>query len=146
MHLDGDRLALDPIGQWLLPHDDVAALDLARWRVVKRDAAGQMQPECGQLAAGPADLADLTGCRWPDLLLEAQHLALAIEDVARPGERRRFVEPANVRHRDPQVNVAAIVAPRAGRADHIGDRTLVDVANRVEVEPGPRVDVEIEPA
>ena len=72
-----ERRALDALGQRLFPHDDVAALDPSRRRVVERDLAGQVQAHGDQLITLPADVADLFAGRGPHLLRELEGVAFA---------------------------------------------------------------------
>ena len=107
MDFDGDRLTLHSDRERLLPHDDVAALDLAGRRVVERHAAGQVEAEGDELVAVPADAADVAAGGGADRLLVDEHVVLLIERVARPGKRRHLAQLADVVDLHPDVHVAA---------------------------------------
>jgi len=79
---------VQPIGQRLLPDQDVAAADVAPG-VVVADLARQVQPERDDLAPVPSGGAGIPAGRFADVLTIDEEVAVVAEIVGRPGERRR---------------------------------------------------------
>src|SRR4051812_1023525 len=74
--------AREPIVQRLLPDEDVAAFGIGR-RVVKLNAARQVNAERDELVAAPSDVADTPSRRRTHILQKSICLLLALEAVAR---------------------------------------------------------------
>src|SRR3954463_11652901 len=75
---DGERSAVEAIGEMLFPGEDVAGLHVGRLirvqiaRIVPEDSAGQVQPEGNDCGSIPSDVLQRAAlqCGWADLLLE----------------------------------------------------------------------------
>ena len=114
---------LQSIGQRLLPLEDVSAFRLAGRRVVERDLARDVHAERDELAAIPSDVAHGLSGRRTDGLRELEHVAVAIEPVRGPRERRQPLERAHVGDVEAHVHEAAasliIASPRKSPLNRI---------------------------
>ena len=104
-----------------------------------------MQPEGDELAAAPAGAragAAVAPRRRADRLLEDVAIAVLIELVRRPRERRDGIQPPDVVDIEPDVHEAAIVAARGSHPRDARRRRRVVGANRVAIDARRRPRVE----
>ena len=137
VHLQVERLAVEPGGQRLIPLQDVAALH-ARG-VVKEDLARDVHPERHHLGAVPAGVAHAATGGFADQLLEVHGVAPRVEPVAGPRKRRQPRQLPHIVHGNGHVGEAPGVAAREADARHADAWTLEEAADVAAIDTRPRI-------
>src|SRR5438093_9775858 len=130
LHAGGQRQrrTAEPIGERLLPDDDVTAAHRGA-RVLAGDLARQMEPERDSLATVPSRVSGVPARGAANPLLVDVLVSLPREARGRPGEGRRLTEPPDIVDVDPDVDEATVAATRRGDAGHLQVRAGVVLAD-----------------
>ena len=106
------------------------------------DLAGEVEAEGHRLASVPADVTHIPGGGTVNRLPINEDVAVALEPVHRPCERRSLAELPDVVDVELHVHVPSIVAPERAHARHAGAGARVVPADGGGVDAGVRAGIE----
>ncbi len=126
VQVKGGRIPIDGTGT-LLPSEDFAAADVARYPTIRLVGAGNMARDGGRFTEpgliGAARVAELLASKWAQLELEAIEL---------PRVRGSSVDPADIVLQLQSMSGSTIIWGRAPGTDHPGELTPAQKLARLE--------------